>query len=47
MIALYKEERRQSIVPGTFLAMTIVEPGKKIENCKILVMLISFFPSSV
>lgn len=46
MIALYKEERRQSIVPGTFLALTVVEPDKRIENWENINEAYYFFPSS-
>lgn len=45
MIALYKEERRQSIVPGTFMAMTTVEPGKRIERWETLNEAYYFYPS--
>ncbi|MCT8136653.1 CamS family sex pheromone protein [Anaerobacillus sp. CMMVII] len=45
MIALYKEERRQSIVPGTFMALTVIEPGKRIEKWETVSDAHYFFPS--
>ncbi|OIJ18656.1 hypothetical protein BKP45_16120 [Anaerobacillus alkalidiazotrophicus] len=46
MIALYQEERRQSIVPGTFIALTVVEPGKRIDKWEKISDAHFFFPSS-
>ncbi len=45
MIALYKEEVRQSIVPGTFMAMTVVEPGKQINHWESINEEYYFYPS--
>jgi protein involved in sex pheromone biosynthesis len=45
MIALYKEERRQAIVPGTFMALTVIEPGKRIERWETVNEAHYFFPS--
>ncbi|QOY37854.1 CamS family sex pheromone protein [Anaerobacillus isosaccharinicus] len=45
MIALYKEERRQAIVPGTFMALTVIEPGKRIERWETVNDAHYFFPS--
>lgn len=45
VIALYKEAPRQSIVPGTFIAMTVVEPEKRIESWETINDAHYFFPS--
>ncbi|WNF36867.1 CamS family sex pheromone protein [Bacillaceae bacterium IKA-2] len=46
VIALYKEAPRQSIIPGTFLAMTLVEPEKSIESWESISDDHYFFPSN-
>lgn len=46
VIALFQEERRQSIIPGNFIALTTVEPGKKIEKWEKVNEKNYFFPSS-
>lgn len=46
VIAIYKEAPRQSIVPGTFMAMTVVEPDKRIESWESINDAHYFFPSS-
>lgn len=46
VIAIYKEAPRQSIVPGTFMAMTVVEPDKQIESWESINDAHYFFPSS-
>ncbi|OIJ14152.1 hypothetical protein BKP35_08110 [Anaerobacillus arseniciselenatis] len=46
VIALYQEERRQAIIPGTFVAMTVVEPGRRIERWETVDDAHYFFPSS-
>lgn len=45
IIALYKEEPRQSIIPGTFMMMTVVEPGKQIQNWEAIDDAHYFYPS--
>lgn len=45
MIALFKEERRQAIVPGTFIAMAVAEPGRSIERWEAISDDNYFFPS--
>ncbi|WP_161568193.1 CamS family sex pheromone protein [Anaerobacillus alkaliphilus] len=45
MIALYKEEVRRSLVPGTFMAMTVIEPGKRIERWETINEAYYFYPS--
>lgn len=46
MIALYKEERRQAIVPGAFIAMTVVDPGESIKRWEAIGDAHYFFPST-
>lgn len=46
VIALFQEERRQSIVPGNFISFTTVEPGKSIEKWERINERNYFFPSS-
>lgn len=46
VIALYKEAPRQSIIPGTFMAMTVVEPEKQIDSWEAINNAHYFFPSS-
>lgn len=45
VIALYKEAPRQSIVPGKFMAITVVEPEKRIESWEAINDAHYFFPS--
>jgi len=45
IIALYKEEPRQSIIPGTFMMKTVVEPGKEIQNWEAIDDAHYFYPS--
>ncbi len=46
VIALFQEERRQSIVPGNFIAFTTVEPGRSIDKWERINERNYFFPSS-
>lgn len=47
IVAIFQEEKREAIVPGTFIASAIAEPGRPIERWQQINEQYYFFPSNL